>query len=84
MESNISDIHRTFPRSILKKNSTNAQSGSKNSTGDGTDKKVRFLDSKTGNRRDLVTVIRVSSYKEYNLESSKIPVVKTTCTCALF
>ena len=84
METDIGDINRTFPRSILKKNSTNAQSGSKNSTAEGTEKRVRFLDSKTGNRKDLVTVIRVSSYKEYNLENSKIPVVKTTCTCALF
>ena len=55
MESTISDIHRTFPRSILKKNSTKGDElGSKNSTGESVEKKVRFLDSKTGNRRDLV------------------------------
>lgn len=61
----VKDTHRTFPRSSLKKVTTETANTSSS-------RRVTFIDAYTGDRRSLATVFEVDNFKECNFADASV------------
>ena len=73
----VKEAHRTYPRSSLKK--LTSETGNTMSS-----RRVTFIDDKTGDRRTLATVFEVDNFKECNFAHVSPMNRNVGCTCSIF